>query len=86
MLKILCQRAAVVASLCAPMVGTAQASTWYLSGITFADGAIATGWFDYDNSTGLVGDYSLVTTVGTTFSAFTYVPGNSFIWRPRNPP
>lgn len=83
MLKKSCQRAAVVASLCVAMVGAAQAatSTWYLSGITFEDGASATGWFDFDDLTG-VGNYSLSTTAGPAFSAFTYVPGNSFLWRP----
>ena len=82
MLKKCCQRAAVVAALCAAMLGTAHASTWYLSGITFEDGATATGWFDRDDTTGLVGAYSLATTAGPTFSAFTYVPGNSSLWSP----
>lgn len=79
MLKKLCQRAAVAASLCAAMVGSAHAVTWSLSGVTFEDGAIATGWFDFDGVTG-VGNYNLTTTAGPVFSAFTYVPGNSYTW------
>lgn len=82
MLKILCQRAAVVASMCAAMLGTSHATTWYLSDITFNDGATVTGWFDYDDFTGLLDSYNLSTTASATFSAFTYVPGNSFIWMP----
>ena len=83
MLKILFQRAAIVAFLCAATVASVHAATttWYLSGITFDDGATATGWFDYDDSTGM-GDYSLSTTAGPAFSAFTYVPDNSDAWSP----
>jgi hypothetical protein len=79
MLKELCQRAAAVASLCAVIVGAAHANTWYLSGMTFSDGATASGSFEYDATTGLVGAYSLTTTAGPTFSAFTYVPGDSYV-------
>lgn len=81
MLKIFCQRAAVVASLCAAMVGTVHAATttWHLSGVTFADGATATGWFDYDDVAG-IGNYDLTTSSSATFSGFNYVPGNSSLW------
>jgi hypothetical protein len=82
MFKKLCQCAAVVASVCAAMVGTAQANTWYLSGITFEGGATASKWFDYDGSTGVMGDYNLATTAGSTFYGYTYVPDNSSTWRP----
>lgn len=84
MLKTLLNRATVVAALCMASAGAAHAgSTWYLSGVTFEHGATATGWFEYDTATG-VGDYSLSTSaspVTPAFSAFTYVPGNSYLWQ-----
>lgn len=77
MIKRLSQRAAVVAAMCTAMVGTAAADTWYLSGVTFNDGATASGSFEYDASTFSVSAFNLTTTAGV-LSAFTYDASNSY--------
>ncbi len=78
MLKIIFQRAAVVAALCTAMVGTAAADTWYLSGVAFNDGSSASGSFDYDASTATVNAFNLSTTAGV-LPAFTYDTSNSYV-------
>ena len=43
----------------------AQDLTYTLSGVTFNDGGQATGFFDYNPTTGVLGNYAVVTTTGT---------------------
>jgi len=56
---------------------SAQATplTWYLEGVTFADGGTASGSFVYDVDNGVFGTYnniSITTTAGTTITATTF--------------
>lgn len=63
-------------SLCVSAVALATPVTWTLTGVTFADGGTATGWFVYDADTGAISDWSVSVAGGdtATFPALTYMP------------
>jgi hypothetical protein len=48
---------------------------WTLGGVTFDDGATASGTFTYDASTGTYIDWNISVTDGPTFLAYNYLPG-----------
>jgi hypothetical protein len=60
-------------------VGAAQATpvTWTLQGVTFSDGATASGWFSYDADTHVSSAFNLSTSSGTELDAFSYNAANS---------
>jgi hypothetical protein len=71
--RLFCIGFALIA-LCA-INAQAKPITWYLQGVTFADGSTASGSFVYDVDNGFNGTYSsisIATTAGTT------VPANAF--------
>jgi hypothetical protein len=53
---------------------------WTLHDVVFDDGGVATGTFSTDSTTGDVTAFDVVTTTGTTMSAFTYDSGTSFLY------
>jgi hypothetical protein len=67
-----------VASLVASLHVAAAPRFWTLSGVQFADGAVATGYFSYDDATRTVADWNLRVSGGAgPFIPWTFVPGNS---------
>ena len=64
------------AFLSVPMVAHATPVTWTLSGVTFDDGGIASGSFDFDADLGNYSNVALTTTAGGKFET------NSFYARP----
>lgn len=50
----------------------AQATTWNLADVTFDDGGVATGSFDYDASTGRYSNVAISVSAGSTLSATNY--------------
>jgi hypothetical protein len=55
-------------------VGAVQATpvTWTLQGVTFSDGATASGWFTYDADAHASTAFNLSTTNGPDLGAYTY--------------
>src|SRR5690349_20046028 len=47
-------------------VGSASTMLLTLDGVTFGDGAVATGSFEFDPVSGFLGTYSIATTDGST--------------------
>ncbi len=72
------------AALCAlgivPRPAAAQALLYTLSGVTFSDGATASGSFVFDPTANNFGAYDITTTNGVTDSlaGYHYVPGTAF--------
>jgi hypothetical protein len=65
-----------VTTLCAfASVAMAAPTTWFLNGVTFADGGTASGSFVYDASTNTYSAVSISTTPGTTFGSGTTYTG-----------
>ena len=54
--------------------GRANASplVWTLAGVTFNDGGTASGTFTIETTTGLLMDWNITTTAGSTLAGFTY--------------
>src|SRR5512146_1299265 len=51
---------------------------WTLTGVQLEDGAVATGYFSYDDATGTIADWNLRVSGGPgPFIPWTFVPGNS---------
>jgi Repeat of unknown function (DUF5648) len=50
---------------------------WTLTGVQFEDGALATGYFGYDDATNTIANWNIRVSGGRSFLAFTYTPGNS---------
>lgn len=71
---------AALALVAALSCGVALATpvTWTLTGVTFSDGASATGSFKYDASTNTYSDWSIAVGAGT-MSAFTYDTSDSML-------
>ncbi len=64
-------RSVLLACVCSSLlVGSAGAAsvTWNLSGVTFDDGGVATGYLTYDYSTGAVTSFDITTSGGNTNS------------------
>jgi hypothetical protein len=57
------------------IAGAAAAApvTWYLSGVRMADGAIASGSFVYDASTGVYSSVNITTSGGTVFTGAHFI-------------
>lgn len=66
--------------LAAPHPAAAQNHLYTLSGVTFADGATASGTFEFDSTTFTFGPYDIITTDGLTDSTTGahYVQGTGF--------
>jgi len=71
----------LIAALVASLDLTAAARFWTLTEVRFDDGAIATGYFSYDDATLTSANWNVHVSGGAAFHAFTYVPGNSTIHR-----
>ena len=71
---------AVLGLACIASQAQAASRTWTLQGVTFDDGAIATGTFTYDDAINIVTSWNISVSPGTdpTFFPFTFMPGNSF--------
>ncbi len=68
-----------------PHITSAGTIRWELSGVTFDDGGAATGWFDTDSETLVIGRWSIFTSAGTgVVGAHVYTPSNG-IARRANP-
>lgn len=57
---------------------SAQNLTYTLSGVTFSDGAVATGFFDFNPATQVFSDFNITTTNGVTDSD----PGFNYFYGP----
>jgi len=81
MKKQLLARAIFAGAALAATVLPAQATpiTWHLDGVTFSDGATASGSFVYDADTGSGSLFNIVTTAGV-LPAFTYDTSNSGLY------
>lgn len=64
--------AAVVAILTVSSPAQAVLLNWNLDGVTYDDGGIASGSFQYDADTEQIGNIDISVTNGTTFSSFNY--------------
>ena len=54
---------------------------WTLTGVQFEDGAVATGYFSFDDATGKVVDWNVRVSGGLgPFVPWTFVPGDSHPW------
>jgi hypothetical protein len=62
---------AAILSIAAALPAQATPVTWHLSGVTFNDGATASGWFVYDATSHVTGAFDISTTAGA-LSAATY--------------
>lgn len=88
MLKRIIVAAAAMAALVLVPATQADPVRWYLQGVTFADGAAATGYFETD-AAGEVTDFMIFTSAGQSpFTHRAYRPGNSNAQHPvvMNPP
>lgn len=67
-----------LAAVC-PQAARAQTLIVALQGVAFADGATASGYFDYNPATNTVGPFDFTTTTGTTdgYPGFEYTSANS---------
>ena len=74
-------RVVLLALVLVGWAGAAQAIpvTWNLQGVTFDDGASATGFFDFDADTNVYSNYQISVTAGGIFPAFIYEDANSFL-------
>ncbi|MFN8092485.1 MAG: PEP-CTERM sorting domain-containing protein [Vicinamibacteria bacterium] len=71
--------AACVAVLASPATSIATPVTWYLQGVTFNDGATASGHFVFDADTGISTSFSISTSAGT-LPSYTYNSTNSLYY------
>jgi hypothetical protein len=68
----------LLTTLVASLQVAAAPRFWTLTGVQFEDGAVATGYFSYDNATGTVANWNLHVSGGAgSFVPYTYVPGTS---------
>jgi hypothetical protein len=67
-----------VAALVASLHVAAAPRFWTLAGVELADGAVASGYFSYDDATNTIANWNLRFAAGAgSFTPHTYVPGNS---------
>ncbi|HEX6138759.1 MAG TPA: hypothetical protein VF059_13985, partial [Casimicrobiaceae bacterium] len=70
--------ASLLATLVASLHVAAAPRFWTLTGVQFEDGAVATGYFSYDDATGTIADWNLrLSGSAGPFIPWTFVPGNS---------
>ncbi len=55
-----------------PLIASAATVRWHLSGVTFDDGASASGWFEVDSATNKIGHFDITTTSGALIDGRTY--------------
>ena len=73
----------LLATLVASFHITAAPRFWTLTGVQFEDGAVATGYFSYDDATGAIEAWNLRLSGGAgPFIPWTFVPGNSWTSAP----
>lgn len=74
----------LLATLVVSLHVTAATRYWTLTGVQLADGAVATGYFSFDDATGTVANWNLRVNGGQgPFIPWTFVPGNSHPWFPQ---
>jgi hypothetical protein len=67
-----------LATLVASLHVSAETQYWTLTGVQLEDGAVATGYFSYDDATRTIANWNLRFSGGAgSFIPHTYVPGNS---------
>ena len=67
-----------LATLVASLHVHAETRYWTLAGVQLEDGAVATGYFSYDDATGTIVDWNVRLSGGAApFIPWTYVPANS---------
>lgn len=67
-----------LAAMAASLHAAAATRFWTLTGVQLADGAVATGYFSYDDATNTIASWNLRSGAGAgSFTPHTYVPGNS---------
>ncbi len=83
----------LLATLVASLDVAAAPRFWTLTDVQFADGAVATGYFSYDDATGAVANWNVrvgegasVPTPQIQFFPHTHVPGNSAGFVGNDPP
>ena len=64
-------------SLVTAVPALATPIVWTLNGAIFDDGAVATGTFTIESTTGALLDWNITTTSGSTLPGFTYSPTTS---------
>lgn len=70
-------------TLVASLHVAAEPRFWSLTGVQFEDGAVATGYFSYDDATGTIANWNVRLSGGAgPFMPRTFVPGNSHEWPP----
>jgi hypothetical protein len=67
----------LLATLVASLHVAAAPRFWTLTGVQFEDGAVATGYFSFDDATGTVANWNLRVSGPGPFIPWTFVPGNS---------
>ena len=73
----------LVATLVASLQVPAETRYWTLNGVQFEDGAVATGYFSYDDATRAVVNWNVRVSGGAgPFIPWTFVPGNSYATGP----
>ena len=55
-----------------PLIVSATTVRWHLSGVTFDDGASASGWFEVDSATNKIGQFDITTTSGALIDGRAY--------------
>jgi len=70
-----------LATLVASLQVAAETRYWTLTGVQLEDGAVATGYFGYDDATGTIANWNVRLSGGAgPFIPWTFVPGNSHEW------
>jgi len=74
----------LIVALVASLHVAAEPRFWTLTGVQFEDGAVATGYFSYDDATRAVANWNVRVSGGSgPFIPWTFVPGNSWPWHPQ---
>jgi hypothetical protein len=72
-----------LATVVASLHVAAEPRFWTLTGVQFEDGAVATGYFSYDDAAGTIANWNVRLSGGAgPFMPWTFVPGNSHEWPP----
>jgi len=70
-------------TLAASLHVAAEPRFWTLSGVQFEDGAVAMGYFSYDDATGTIANWNVRLSGGPgPFIPWAFLPGNSHEWPP----
>ena len=69
-----------VSALVASLHVCAETRYWTLNGVQFQDGAVATGYFSFDDASRAIATWNVRVSGGAApFIPWTFVPGNSFV-------